>query len=352
MAASRDTASWLDKLLAKPWSSPDFAAALVSSEDPAALVADVQRCFEGGKLDHGNRLRVLLALLGVSREERQARPGLDPVLLKLLDWVDKHDRDEWVAMVSGLVRRNIEPEATPRKQPFGAVAAAALAALGSESSGGGGDGGDPYYLPLELAMLDPSLVQLDINHFANAHFTPLDSNEIKGSAKERAKWDLPPLRVASRGNAASDGSVAGDRKRPRDLEANKAGPNGNKRMAMVTAEAASSSAAAPAASSWSQAIPQAVSVSERVRGVVGEHLNLLTAEACAAIERLLASADAAAAAGANSDGGVGAEASVKLKVHEEVVVDASGRRVKESIYVHLDFAARVWKKTRKKKGLS
>ena len=325
---------WIEKNLREPWSAHALADKL-SGDEADDWFAELERCFET-RLDAKLRVRCLAAFFALP--PAHTRGKLREPLLRLLGSVEASDRDEWVRVVAGILRENITGDAP------GPFLAAALATATGSSGGGGGSGVtsgcdsgfDPYFLPLELAALDPALLGAVLRGrggglqgaFPNVHFSLAPGTRLADLTLERPP---PPHAAAGPSSGAGTTAAAPGAKRPRS----------DSPLAARAPPAAVAPPTAAAAAATATALP--VAVSERVRSVVGAHDNLLTEPICAAIERLLAAAAAAALPAAMAPSGVD---EVKFKVHEAVV---NGTR--ESIYIVLNWTTASWQKTRKTKKI-
>jgi len=353
-----DVASWVSKNLRDaPWSSPALADFLTSGDmgDGRGAVFEILKGFEEGKFDSTTKQRVILAFFYL---DARVLGRLKPEVSCLLDFVDKHENNEWVILACCVLRNalsddDVENGASSDLAPVTKIVDSVLS-----SSNPSKDVGDQFYFPEEFSILNPKLLPLAPSHFAEKHFTPT-AELVAPSAGAAAS-----LTGAAEGGGGGGGGGAAlssttmatiDRKkRPRSHSPPPPHAPSLSSSSKATALAplsgsppfsssSSSSASGHANTAAGAAAGGAYVPSERVLSVVGVHTNRLTADIGTAIERLLDLKDSGKVSGDPAE-------KLKLKVHEEI--EGGTKRV--SIYIRLEFGPQQarWEKIRKAKNIA
>jgi hypothetical protein len=256
------------------------------------------------------RIRVLLSFFGIPRSYLRDN-GLEPAVVKLLWWIESNERDEWVKVVAGLLNQSITGECSgltkEKLSKFMEQYKEDVKDLVVDSPMG------PealYFLPLEFALLQPALVP-DKSLFTNNHFH-LDTGAKSSDFKLKKRLNE---------------NAGVDRKRPRQ-DAGDSQP-----INEAAVETPTSSADIP----------------EGVLKIVQEHSNLITSDMISTIQIMVDLSENPSSTHVPESLLTDA---LRLKVHEVVVEGDSGNKIKESIYIVLDFKNGSWKKTKKTKKIS
>lgn len=293
---------WLDNHVRdQSWSSLELSDIIISDFN---RMDEIVKCFEEGKIETRTKIRVLLSFFGISRKTYQIdNDSLKSTLIQLLSWIDNNERDEWVKVVSGLLRQAITDLDYSKitQDKLDKFLALYKEDVNELIKGRSGNilSTSPYFLPLEFAALsshlvpDKSLFENSVNHFELNKSSNFDFN-LKRRVNE----------------------ISQDRKRSR-----------------------------PEPDSDSKAdVSGSIVIPESVSAVVQDHSNLVTLDIIKAIEKLLALE--------LSQSQQTEVETQRFKVHEMVVEGESGSKIKESFYITLDFKNASWKKTKKTKKIA